>query len=137
PYFTDPASLRLCTSTEIRFADIVNNDEWFRMGYAYTLSVNTVQYIERPPVSSEPSPVTINSSNHDQPPVDATADLNVIGAELHRMRVDHGLSVQDLAEASGISTGMISQIERGLANPSINTISKLATALGLQLGIFF
>lgn len=81
--------------------------------------------------------MTINSSSQDQPPLDATADLNVIGAELHRMRADKGLSVQELAEASGISTGMISQIERGLANPSINTISKLATALGLQLGIFF
>ncbi len=60
-----------------------------------------------------------------------------IGEQLREARTNLGLSVQALAEASGISTGMISQIERGLANPSINTISKLASALGLQLGIFF
>lgn len=68
---------------------------------------------------------------------DAMSNLNDIGSQLHETRTKLGLSVQELAETSGISTGMISQIERGLANPSINTISKLASALGLQLGIFF
>lgn len=68
---------------------------------------------------------------------EATSNLNAIGEQLHEKRTSLNMSVQALADASGISTGMISQIERGLANPSINTISKLASALGLQLGIFF
>lgn len=68
---------------------------------------------------------------------EATSNLNAIGEQLHETRTSLNMSVQALADASGISTGMISQIERGLANPSINTISKLASALGLQLGIFF
>lgn len=71
------------------------------------------------------------------PQWDAKSHLDEIGAQLREARVGKGLGVQELAEASGISTGMISQIERGLANPSVNTISKLASALGLQLGIFF
>jgi transcriptional regulator with XRE-family HTH domain len=70
-------------------------------------------------------------------PHDTTSDLNAVGQQLHDTRTSKGLSVQELADISSISTGMISQIERGLANPSINTISKLASALGLQLGIFF
>ena len=68
---------------------------------------------------------------------EATSNLNAIGEQLHEKRTSLNMSVQALADASGISTGMISQIERGLANPSINTISKLASALDLQLGIFF
>lgn len=68
---------------------------------------------------------------------EATSSLSAIGEQLHEKRTSLNMSVQALADASGISTGMISQIERGLANPSINTISKLASALDLQLGIFF
>ena len=78
-----------------------------------------------------------NTQNDSQRPRDSTSDMNTIGQQLHDARTALGLSVQELAEISDISTGMISQIERGLANPSINTISKLAAALGLQLGIFF
>lgn len=70
-------------------------------------------------------------------PRSAHSELSAIGEQLREARTHLNLSVQALADASGISTGMISQIERGLANPSINTVSKLATALGLQLGIFF
>ena len=78
-----------------------------------------------------------NPRNDIQRPPDTTSDLNAIGLQMHEARTNLGLSVQELADISDISTGMISQIERGLANPSINTISKLASALGLQLGIFF
>lgn len=78
------------------------------------------------------------SSHSDTPQsTSASSDLKLIGEQLHSARLDLNLSVQALADASGISAGMISQIERGLANPSINTISKLASALRLQLGIFF
>lgn len=77
------------------------------------------------------------SQSESGPMWDASAHLAEIGAQLHDARTSRGLGLQELAEASGISTGMISQIERGLANPSVNTISKLASALGLQLGIFF
>ncbi|MCC6802827.1 MAG: helix-turn-helix transcriptional regulator [Anaerolineae bacterium] len=75
--------------------------------------------------------------NDPAPLWEASSNLNAIGEQLHEKRTSLNMSVQALADASGISTGMISQIERGLANPSINTISKLASALGLQLGIFF
>ena len=36
-----------------------------------------------------------------------------------------GLSQQDLAEMSGVSLPTVKDIERGLANPSLSTISKL------------
>lgn len=43
-------------------------------------------------------------------------------------------TVQQLAEAAGIATGSLSQIERGMGNPSFRTLQKIATALDLRIG---
>jgi transcriptional regulator with XRE-family HTH domain len=43
------------------------------------------------------------------------------------------LRQQDLSEMSGIAIKTIHLIEKGLANPSIMTIEKIATVLGLEL----
>ena len=63
--------------------------------------------------------------------------ISYVGKILQERLVAQGLSVHQLAKKSGISSGLISQIERGIANPSLNTINSLTTALGLQLGLFF
>jgi transcriptional regulator with XRE-family HTH domain len=76
----------------------------------------------------------------DQPRMDTPeshTSLYSIGEMLRNTRQAQDLSVHALAERSGVSAGMISQIERGKANPSINKITILASALGLQLGVFF
>lgn len=44
-----------------------------------------------------------------------------------------GISQQDLAEMSGISLPTVKDIERGLANPSLSTISKLLDVLGMEM----
>ena len=44
-----------------------------------------------------------------------------------------GISQQDLAEISGISLPTVKDIERGLANPSLSTISKLLDVLGMEI----
>ena len=43
------------------------------------------------------------------------------------------ISQQDLAEMSGISLPTVKEIERGLANPSLSTISKLLDVLGMEI----
>lgn len=60
-----------------------------------------------------------------------------IGRRLRRMRKDKALTVAALAEASSVSAGMISQIERGLSNPSIGTLERLRAVLGIPLTAFF
>jgi len=69
--------------------------------------------------------------------LDPQYSIESVGKVLLEKRTARRLSVHELAEHAGISAGMISQIERGLANPSIKTLAKLAAALGMQLGIFF
>ncbi|MCI1208098.1 MAG: XRE family transcriptional regulator [Treponema sp.] len=57
-------------------------------------------------------------------------ELNdIIAANLNRLRTGRHLSLGQLAELSGISKVMLSQIEKGDANPSINTIWKIARGL--------
>lgn len=44
-----------------------------------------------------------------------------------------GISQLDLAELSGISLPTVKDIERGSANPSLATISKLLDVLGMEI----
>ena len=46
-----------------------------------------------------------------------------------------GMSQKQLAAATGIDQSDISKIERGVANPSVSTLERIAKALGGQLAI--
>lgn len=69
----------------------------------------------------------------DQP----SAEQATIGATLRRLRHARGLSLQGLARLSGVSVGMISQVERGLANPSIRLLTQLRRALDISMPELF
>lgn len=56
---------------------------------------------------------------------------NIIGYNLKKIREERNLSQGQLAEMAGISKVVISQIEKGNSNPTINTIWKLTGALNL------
>ena len=51
-----------------------------------------------------------------------------IGQKIQRYRNQRGLSLRGLAEKTGITASMISQIENNSVNPSINTLKKANTA---------
>lgn len=56
-----------------------------------------------------------------------------IGELLAQRRSERKLSLQELASLSGVSKGMISQIENGQVNPTLAIVWKLAAGLGLRL----
>jgi transcriptional regulator with XRE-family HTH domain len=63
------------------------------------------------------------------------SDLEVrVGKRLRELRTAKALSLADLAKAAEISVGNLSEIERGLAVPSIRTFCLLSTALGIGPG---
>jgi transcriptional regulator with XRE-family HTH domain len=67
-------------------------------------------------------------------PVDATddpaADLAAtVGRNLRRLRTRQGHSLERLAKLSGVSRGMLGQIELGRSAPTIGLLWKIATAL--------
>ncbi len=49
------------------------------------------------------------------------------------MRRTHKITLDQLAERSGVSRSMLSQIERGKANPTLVVASRIADAFGLSL----
>jgi len=67
---------------------------------------------------------------------DAQTDVVALGRELRDARLRQHLSLEALAATSGVSTGSISQLERGRGNPSVLTLRRLAEALGLPLLLF-
>jgi transcriptional regulator with XRE-family HTH domain len=52
-----------------------------------------------------------------------------LAARLGRIRSDRGLSQEGLGEVAGIHRTYIGQIERGLGNPSLDVVQKIADAL--------
>jgi transcriptional regulator with XRE-family HTH domain len=65
-----------------------------------------------------------------QPNGEATADLApVVGTNLRRLRMKRGLSLEKLAQKSGVSRAMLGQIELGQSAPTINVLWKIARAL--------
>jgi len=54
-----------------------------------------------------------------------------LGLELQRIREEQGLSVEVLAEKSGVSATTIREVERGAREARMDTVAKLAKPLGL------
>ncbi|MFD1561842.1 cupin domain-containing protein [Paraburkholderia silviterrae] len=59
-----------------------------------------------------------------------------IGNRIRGVRQRLQLTLQDLATASGVSKPFLSQVERGMATPSIVTLSGVAKAMGVTLQYF-
>jgi len=49
------------------------------------------------------------------------------------IRTKKKISQGDIAKSLGVHITYISQIERGVRNPTLNTIEKIATALGVSV----
>lgn len=60
-----------------------------------------------------------------------------IGHEVRAFRKKLGLTVADLATASGMSLGMLSKIENGNISPSLSSLQALSRALGVPVTALF
>ena len=58
--------------------------------------------------------------------------LSALGQNVRRRREGRELTQEKLAEKAGLDPTYISGIERGLRNPGIKNVAKLAKALGLS-----
>ena len=69
------------------------------------------------------------ATGSDRPPLTVQA----VGNEIHRLRKLRGMTLEQLAAQSGVSAGLLSQVERGQGNPSFNTLVQVAHALGIPV----
>lgn len=68
------------------------------------------------------------------PTLPAEAIHRHLGARVKALRAARGWSLEALAQASGVSRSMLSQIEREQANPTLAVTLRIARAFGLGLG---
>jgi transcriptional regulator with XRE-family HTH domain len=59
-----------------------------------------------------------------------------VGEKVKTLREQKGLSLKDLADLTGFSTALLSQMENHLVSPSLGTLIKLAKALEVKVGDF-
>ena len=64
-------------------------------------------------------------------------DIMGIGEKIRQLRIERGLTQEELADRAELSKGFISQMERDLTSPSIATLEDLLTCLGSDLHTFF
>jgi len=67
-------------------------------------------------------------------PAQSALDLTAIGRRVRSLRQQRQLSLEALAERSGVSVSMLSTVERGQKVPSILVMGQIATALDTSIG---
>ncbi|MBO0829872.1 MAG: cupin domain-containing protein [Streptosporangiales bacterium] len=62
---------------------------------------------------------------------------DAVGGRIRELRQQRGLTVRGLAGDTGLSVGLISQVERGLTDPSLETLRRIGQALEVPIfGLF-
>lgn len=90
------------------------------------------------PVSGAAAPDPVPTGTADLATAGANADLaGGIGRRLAAHRTRRGLRVAELAREVGVTSSLISQIERGQSRPSVSTLFALAQALDVAVDEFF
>jgi transcriptional regulator with XRE-family HTH domain len=63
--------------------------------------------------------------------------LTHVGKQIRALREANGVSQEALAEKSGLHRTYIGGVERGLRNPSLKSLARIAKALGVAVGRLF
>jgi transcriptional regulator with XRE-family HTH domain len=76
----------------------------------------------------------------DQPESSAVASpllTQALGSAVRELRQRHKLTIAQVSEQAGISRGMLSKIETGQITPGLDSLSRIARALGVSMSMLF
>jgi transcriptional regulator with XRE-family HTH domain len=82
---------------------------------------------------SHPQPLTPNPS----PSAPDHSLERYLGSTIRELRLKHELTIAEVAEQVGISRGMLSKIENAQTATSLDSLARIATALGVSLSTLF
>lgn len=60
-----------------------------------------------------------------------------IGEKIKHLRTEKKMTLKDLSDASGLSTGFLSQLERGMSSIAVDILGDIAQLLEVELSFFF
>jgi transcriptional regulator with XRE-family HTH domain len=78
---------------------------------------------------------TVRLENHVRGP--ALSLEKCVGTAVRALRLRHQLTITQVAEGAGISAGMLSKIENGQISAGMDTLSRVARALGSTMAMLF
>lgn len=84
-----------------------------------------------------PSRPLLSQDNDITASDDSTLDETVIGGQIRELRKVKGRTLQQVADAAGISVGYLSQIERNQSQLPIGVLKKICDALDVHINWFF
>jgi transcriptional regulator with XRE-family HTH domain len=91
---------------------------WYSLLYYTILNPSTSLLLQRSGEDAVPEPQDVNAA---------------VARNVRAQRTSLAWTLDDLAARSGVSKGMLSQVEQARTNPSVATICRLATALGVSI----
>ncbi len=68
---------------------------------------------------------------------DINSGLSSVGTDLRALRKSRCITLSDLASTLGRSVGWVSQVERGISEPSISDLRKFAEIFDVSVSFFF
>jgi DNA-binding NtrC family response regulator len=102
------------------------------------LKYQAFDYLQKPIAAEELQAVLQAAVREKGLLVDIETRLNqVVGGRLRERRKGLGLTLKQLANRTGLSVSLISQIELGKSAASMSTLHKLSAALGIRMTYFF
>jgi ribosome-binding protein aMBF1 (putative translation factor) len=69
--------------------------------------------------------------------INAASGNQSLGNDIRALRKSRSLTLQELAEKLQRSVGFVSQLERGLSEPSISDLRNIATIFEVPISLFF
>src|ERR1700745_1378851 len=69
-----------------------------------------------------------------EPPPSNDATAAQLGRRVRELRPRSGLTLEALAQRTGVSRAMLSKLERGAASPTVGVASRVAQVLAVSLG---
>lgn len=64
-------------------------------------------------------------------------NMKSIGLKIRELRKHRGITLKEFSQKVGVTASLISQVERGVAAPSISSLKKISDALGISIAVFF
>jgi DNA-binding NtrC family response regulator len=103
-----------------------------------TMKKQAFHYLQKPVDEEEIRAVLEEAIKAKGLHVDQDTRLNVeVGRRIRERRHGCPLTLKQLANRTGLSVSLISQIELGKSAASVSTLRRVSTALGVRMGHFF
>ncbi len=61
----------------------------------------------------------------------------MLGERIRKIRIDKKMTIKEIAEKVGVTSSLLSQVEKNKTNPSVNSLMAIAKALEVPISAFF